>query len=219
MRQLSHQYQLPVIAVHQPMWSGSGVWWDLGWVAAAAALGARTGVLHPLIRTPLDHPRMQSYLSAFSKAQAQHNVHLCLENMPKHMTAGWFWQVVAPIEPSHARLPDLFAAATRYQMGLTYDTSHTMVQQPHHDPDFLAAFPHIHHIHLSSFVPDKEHLRLGQGNLDHQGFLQWLRAQQYAGTMTIELQDPALITLTAYPKEPVRQSYMEIQKIYQAEVI
>ncbi len=210
-QQLSQKYDLPVLTLHQPIWSGLGWWLDEGFVALGAELGAKAIVLHPLVGVELESPAMDKYLSKFSVWQEKYGLTFCLENMPEEASSPFF-KTFLPLAPSQADLRLLARTAARYGFKTTYDASHTMYSRPHERSDFLDIFPTIGNIHISSFRPGVEHLPLDMGELQAESFINFLKTQQYGGILTLELFYPSMLTAFKYDFGAIARSIKLVKK-------
>ncbi len=211
-RRLSLQYDLPITTLHQPIWSGMGWWLDEEFVRLGAQLGAKYIALHPREGTDMLSSQMEHYLSQFAKWQRQYGITFCLENMPAKIVHPVFEKLIT-IVPNQADLSLVAATAQRHGLYLTYDTSHTMYSRPQEHDDFLAYFPSVRNIHLSSFSPTVEHLPLDQGDLDTVSFVKFLEDKKYPGIVTLEIFYPDLFTAWGYDFGAIQRSIELVKSV------
>src|SRR5579872_6588842 len=78
---LSQKYDLPIGSIHQPPWSGTGLYFDESFVAFAKKLGVQHIVFHPLSFQTFDSKSMKNYLSRLAQVKEKYNITVLLENV------------------------------------------------------------------------------------------------------------------------------------------
>lgn len=187
-KQLSKRYQLPVTSVHQPPWSGTGLYFDERFVEWAKELGTTSLVFHPLSFTSFSSQAMEKYCKRLAAIQEKYDVTIMFENMPKDFAYKKLY--LPPYTTNIQHLEQVNTFADMYGLSLTYDVSHPELVSPQKEPIFQQMFPKIANIHLSSFRPGHHHLPLNLGILDTKGFLQYLKQKKYKGLITLEVYYP-----------------------------
>lgn len=204
LRELSEKYELPIISLHQPMWSGGGLWFDEGFFEFAKNLGVKRITCHPLLGLSFHHPRMQRYLAKLSHVQEKYGVDIFLENQPKD----WLG-----IETDTSDLEKVLAIVKEYGFKMTLDIDHTKSREPHKEPWFPDILPVLGNIHLSSFRGNQKHLPVYLGELQTEAFINALHEADYQGLLTFELQYPRLTTFFTFDFEMVRKSVEVVKSV------
>lgn len=208
---LSEKYDLPIASVHQPAWSGIGVYFDEAFVEFAKKLGTRRIVFHPLAFHSFTSPAGIAYLERLAHLQETHDITVMLENMPKDMV----YQRLHDSTPEHIlhHLETVGEIADTYGFLLTYDVSHAELTHPQNTDIFPKLLPKIGNIHASSFIPGKHHLPLNTGTLDTVGFVQFLQQKKYNGLFTLEVYYPKLeLLMNRYDFTAIAQSVKVVKK-------
>ncbi|HEV2339776.1 MAG TPA: sugar phosphate isomerase/epimerase [Patescibacteria group bacterium] len=187
---LSQKYRLPITSVHQPAWSGLGMYFDERFLLYVQELGVNRIVFHPLAFQSFESKNMQRYFSHLSRLQQQYNVHIMLENMPNDFM--YHKLFLPPHTTVQQHLAMISEFAETYGLSITYDVSHAELTKPQETQVFQKLLPKIANIHVSSFVKGHHHLPLNRGILDVTGFLSFLKKKKYQGLMTLEVYYPRL---------------------------
>lgn len=203
---LSKTYDLPIVTIHQPIWSGLGLL-DEGFVAKSLQLGVKDIVFHPLMKDiSLDHPQMENYFEKLSKLQEKYGITVMLENMPLHHDRPWLNHIL-PLHPHHYDMMKMVGIAKKYNFSLTFDTSHYGEIDPHTHDWFKITLPFIKNIHLSSFkINGKHHLPLNMGDFKSKEFIRALLDFKYENYLTLEIQYPGLVNFFGYNTKPIMDS-------------
>lgn len=204
-KKLSDKYELPITAVHQPLWSIGGLWFDEGFLAEAAKIGVKNYVFHPPSRVSFDDGRMIQFLARLSDVQKKYKVSALLENMPWAVRP----KLLRKYLPYHADTCEpkkVYEATRKFGLGMTLDTSHLFTPRPHMQKWFSEVFPGIKNIHLSSFTEGKDHLPLDMGNLETSEFIEELERRHYQGLVTLEIFYPKKISLRNYDFDAIKRS-------------
>lgn len=187
---LSEKYDLPIGSVHQPPWSGVGLYFDESFVEFAKKLGVRHIVFHPLAFRSFESREGRFYLERLARLQETHNVTVMLENMPKDYAYNRLHDGTADHLLHH--LETMNTLCDTYGLLMTYDVSHAELTHPFQNPIFTKLFPKIGNIHASSFVPGHHHLPFGMGDFAAEAFMHDLVAKKYKGLFTFEVYYPKL---------------------------
>ena len=190
---LVQKYDLPITSVHQPSWSGVGLYFDEEFIKWAKAVGTTSIICHPLTFHSFDSQGMKNYFKRLSHWQEKHDVHILLENMPDDLA--YHKLHIFSKNPMEKHLEELAKAADTYGFLLTYDVSHTEYVKPQNEKIFQDIYSKIGNIHLSSFRGSKHHLPLDMGDLDAKGFLAYLQKRKYNGLITFEVYYPRLLLM------------------------
>lgn len=208
-RGISRRYDLPIAALHQPVWAGLGLYFDEGFVRLAEQVEAASIVVHPLPGYAFSAAPMQRYLERLARVQEKYHVRILLENLPRR----YYNPVVQRIFGQEPGTPAEVAAAARsYGLGMTLDTSHAMLTAPHREDWFKTVLRQTSNIHLSSFSWKRTHLPLGQGALDSAGLLRALTMQNYCGMVTLEVYHPRMVNVFRWDPRPLRNSVAVIRE-------
>lgn len=206
------EYDLPVTSVHQPPWSGVGLYFDEEFVTFAQRLGTNNIVFHPLTFQSFDGSRMKRYFKRLAQLQQMYGVHIMLENMPNDITYRKLHQFPGNTMSQH--IQRLSEVADEYGFLLTYDVSHAEWKAPQKEKIFEDMFSKIGNIHVSSFSSHKHHLPLTMGNLDSEGFIKYLIEKKYKGLLTFEVYYPKLrMMINKYNFSAIADSVTKFRKI------
>lgn len=208
---LSKRYSLPIVSLHQPIWSGLGWYFDENFIDIAKELNVKSVVFHPLPRIPFNTNRMQNYFRRLSKIQKERGIEILLENLPSKYNV----QLVNLFYPSNFQSGDmnsLLQVAKDFNFKLTLDIDHLHLPYPHKEAWFKRVLPKVANIHLSSFSIKKKHLPLYLGDFHAKEFLNFLEKEHYKGLLTFEIYYPNLINLLNYDFNVIKKSVDLIRK-------
>lgn len=210
---LSHKYSLPVASIHQPIWSGLGVYFDTGFVNIAKELDVKSIVCHPLPKLSLESKRMQQYLQKLSRLQKEFAVQIMLENLPVSYSLSLVNKMFRA-NSTTTNITDIFHAAQQYNLQVTCDISHLHLTNLHTYTGLAAMLPRIGNIHLSSFTNQQSHLPLDMGDFETKQFILWLKSHGYHGLLTLEIYYPKLLALNTYDSDAIRRSVAIIREAW-----
>ena len=202
---LTKKYDLPIVSLHQPLWSGIGLYFDEGAFALAKQLGIKKIVCHPLPKTSFQSSRMRTYLKRLSHMQEKFDVEILLENLPKaynHKLLNHFF----PPASDTGDILAVYTTAKEFGFKLALDIDHLRIPAPHKEEWFNTIMPLIANIHLSSFNATKKHMPLYQGKFQAREFMHYLNKHNYTGLLTFEISAPSTITFTNYDFSSIAQS-------------
>lgn len=194
---LSEKYDLPIKSIHQPMWSGVGLYFDESFAPFAKKLGVRHIVFHPLTFCSFDSRLMKKYFIRLAYLQEKYDICVMLENMNVHDFPYRKLFDTSPDANLH-HMQRLNAIADEYGFLLTYDVSHAEIINPAKTEIFSTIFSKIGNIHISSFSLRKDkksmihHLPLTMGDFDVEDFVKCLQKKKYQGLLTMEIYYPKL---------------------------
>lgn len=209
---LSDKYDLPIASIHQPMWSGLGIYFDEAFVKVAKKLGTTKVVFHPLTFCAFESKTMQSYFKRLSHLQEKYDITVMLENMPKDFA----YKNLHDDSSDHIlhHLEMLNKIVDTYGFLITYDVSHAELEKPQSTEIFAKLLPKIGNIHASSFVNGKHHLPLGSGLFDTEGFIDFLESKKYKGLFTLEVNDPKVnLIMKRYDFTPIFDSVALVKSL------
>jgi len=210
-RDLSKKYDLPIISLHQPIWSGLDLYVDEGFFAMAKELKVTCITCHPLPRAAYGDNRMKAYLKKLSQIKHTMGIEILIENMPESYKLKFF-DYFFPLDPTTSDCLKLYDAINEFELNMTLDIDHLQSQTPHKEPFFKKIYPKIKNIHLSSFDSKREHLPLSMGDFQASDFIHYLRKTNYQGLLTLEIDYPGLITWFNYNFESVKKSVEIVKK-------
>ncbi len=207
LQRLSTHTGLPIRVVHTPF-SAALPGWDRAddpvqvirsTLSLAETLGAHAIVVHLPLALPLKPvrlgkrrfflPRRNPFdavkrwmIHELAQVQAKTSVKIAIENLPRMRVWGRrvnhsHWNTI----PEWSRVHDW----------LTLDTTHCGANDEDPLAAYRAARGRVANVHLSNY-DGKEHRLPHRGNLDLVGFLGALKADAYAGTVSLELHPDAL---------------------------
>lgn len=187
LEELSASYALPVMSIHAPtlvlthfVW-GPRPYQKLRRAAEhAAEVGAETVVVHPPYKLQRDYAQL--FLDAVRKVNAQHGVHIAVENMYP-----WYFgkKSLYPYAPDWRTITEEAGAAS-----LTFDFSHATVAGLDIVAEAARVAPRLRHIHLSDAVRGSKHdshLIPGRGDLPLAEAFAGLRAANWQGAVVAEI--------------------------------
>lgn len=189
-RYLSEKYDLPIASVHQPPWSGVGLYFDESFVVLAKKLGVDHIVFHPLAFESFESRRAKVYFEKLARLSQKQHISVMLENMPKDLAYKKLHDDSAEHILHH--LEKINTVADTYGFLLTYDVSHAEIADPPTTAIFQKLFPKIGNIHASSFEKHHHHLPFSMGVFHIQSFVEFLQKKKYAGLFTMEIYYPKL---------------------------
>ena len=204
-QELSQRYKLPILSIHQPIWSGVGLYFDDGFMEYAKDLNVESVVCHPLPNISWENSSMQIYLKRLAKLQKKWGIPVLLENLPTEYNNKFISKIFIPhIETGDLKLLHTHAAA--HQLNIAFDTDHFRKKYPPDNIAFHRIFPSIKNIHLSSFSKHERHLPLYLGELEVQRFIKFLLNHSYSGLLTLEIYYPKLINFLSYDFNAIKKS-------------
>jgi sugar phosphate isomerase/epimerase len=207
---LTKKYNLPVLSVHQPLWSGYGVP-DFSFVKFAKNLDVKKIVIHPLSSESLNSIKMQKYLRNLAKIQKENGLEMLLENLPVREQA----PLVDKFFPGHKDALDpllILKAAKQYGFKMTLDTAHLEDKDLYKREWLKDVLENTGNIHLSNFSYDKPHYPLDIGVMNYKGFLGKLKEYNYKEPITLEIYYPKMTPLRNYDYSGVKKSIEIIKK-------
>lgn len=209
---LSEKYDLPIGSIHQPPWSGVGLYFDENFLQVAKKLGVRHVVFHPLTFRSFGSRVQQQYFERLAMLQEKWGIVVMLENMPNDLA----YNKLHDGTPAHIlhHLEKINSIADAYGFLLTYDVSHAEIIAPSKNSFFQKLFPKIGNIHASSFVPGHHHLPLTMGEFDTPEFINFLVKKKYQGLFTLEVYYPKWggLFLNRYDFPALKESVALIKK-------
>lgn len=184
---LSKRYNVPILSIHQPAWSVAGFFNDAGAFKFAQKFGA-VFVAHPLVNTHINSPKSKAYYKWLSEMGKKHGLEILIENMTNiYQLMPLLHYVSKKHHDSATDLEYFDTICKRYGFGFTLDISHLMASEPQKAEGFTEIFPYLKNIHLSDFTEKKEHMGLGDGLLNYDSFLTYLKGKNYSGLINLEL--------------------------------
>lgn len=210
---LSKKYNLPIVSIHQPAWSGlGGMFFDEGFVDLASEFGAKSITFHPLSSISFTHPRMKAYLQKLGQLRKKKGIDIFLENLPRLYEPKILNKFIRPIKDT-MDAEEVCRITKEYGIKMTLDIDHLRQTAPHKQAWFNKILPNIGNIHLSSFTSDKNHLPLSMGDFHTKEFIIALHKANYKGLLTLELHYPGLITLFDYNFEMIKKSVELVKSV------
>lgn len=210
-KELADKYGLSITAIHQPLWSIIGIWFDEGFIKEGVKIGVKNFVFHPPSKLLFGDKRMTKFFKKLSELQVKYGVNLLLENMA--------WAVRPKLLRKYLPYPletcdpqQVYEAVKGFGLGVTLDTSHAFTPKPHLQAWFSNIFPAIKNIHLSSFAKGRDHLPLDIGDLDTTGLIKELRRRNYQGLITLEIFYPNKVSMKSYDFDAIKRSIELIRK-------
>lgn len=184
---LSKRYNVPILSVHQPAWSVAGMWQDEGAFKFARKFNS-VFVAHPIVVQPINSPKSKAYFKWLTEMGKKYEIEILIENMTNiYQLMPMFHYVSKRHHDSATNLSSFVNVCKKYELGFTLDTSHIMEREPQDALGFEEILPYLRNIHLSDFTAKKEHLGLGDGDLDYASFLDYLKKIKYSGLINLEL--------------------------------
>lgn len=212
LQQLSRQYNLPIVSLHQPLWAMTGVYFDEGFFTLAQTLRVQHVTCHPLPGISLDDERMRTYFKRLAAMQARIGIPILIENLPQAYRNGLLHHFFPPTNDTSDAWK-VGEAAREFGLGVTLDTDHVHESNPHGEPWFTSLLSQVGNVHLSSFGDEKRHLPPYMGNLNTADFVRSLRKHNYSGTLTLEIGWPRSIMLRDYDFSVITKSVDFLRKM------
>lgn len=209
---LSEKYDLPIRSIHQPPWSGAGLYFDESFVRFAKKLGVRHIVFHPLALHGFESRAMKQYFEKLARLQEKYDICVMLENMPKDLV----YARLHDNSPEHLlhHLEKIQKIADTYGFLITYDVSHAEIVHPQKEKIFQEIFPKIGNIHASSFHRGKHHLPFTMGEFDMPAFVAYLAKRNYQGLFTMEIYYPKLgLVMNRFDFRAIADSVGAVKKV------
>lgn len=184
---LSKRYNIDILSIHQPAWSVAGLFTDEGAFKFASKFNS-VFVAHPLVDQHINGHKAKSYYKWLSEMQTKYGIEILVENMTNvYQLMPLLHYVSKKHHDSATDLSYFEKICQKYGFGFTLDISHLMEAVPQDAPHFNQLWPYLRNIHLSDFTEKKEHLGLGDGNLNYESFLDHLKKNNYSGLINLEL--------------------------------
>lgn len=210
-KRLSKRYDVPILSIHQPAWSIAGFVQDEGAFKFAREFDA-IYVTHPIVVQPMNSPKSIEYFEWLSKMKEKHNVDILIENMTNiYQLMPLLHYVSKKHHDSATSILSFEKVCKKYNLGFTLDISHLMEKRPHEAKGFAEVLPYLRNIHLGDYNSKKEHLRLGDGDLDYDSFLKYLKKIKYSGLVNLELCPRILNSREKYYKD-ITESVITVKK-------
>jgi sugar phosphate isomerase/epimerase len=201
---LSKKYNLPILSVHQPIWTGFG-FPDFSFAKFAKKLGVEKIVFHPLPRLALNDKKMEEYFTKMAKLAKENKFTMLLENLPIKNQAPFIDKFFPASKESFEPLK-ILETAKKYGFKVTFDTSHLEDKDIGKKPWFKNVLQYTENIHLSSFTPKRAHLPLYMGDFDYKSFFKTLKNNNYKGLITLEIYYPKMIPIRGYNYSAIKKS-------------
>ena len=208
---LAKQYGLPIVSLHQPLWAMTGLYFDEDFFRLGQKLRVQHITCHPLPGISLTSKRMREYFKRLAAIQERIGIPILIENLPQAYRNGLLHHFFPPASDT-ADVLRICAAASEFGLGITLDTDHVYLPDPHSQAWFKEVLPRVGNIHLSSFAKGRRHLPPYLGDLQATEFVDYLHTQKYAQTVTLEIGWPKAITTLDYDFETVRKSVAFLRK-------
>lgn len=184
---LSKRYNVPILSIHQPAWSVAGFWQDEKAFYFAQKFNA-VYVAHPLVNTHINSPKSKTYYKWLVEMQKKYEIEILIENMTNIYQLMPLLHYVSKKHHDSATDVEYFdSICKKYGFGFTLDISHLMESEPQNADGFMELWPFLKNIHLSDFTEKKEHMGLGDGVLNYESFLAYLKEKKYNGLINLEL--------------------------------
>jgi len=198
---LSKRYNVPILSIHQPPWSIAGMWQDEGAFKFAQRFNS-VFVAHPIVVQPMTSPKSKEYFGWLEKMSEKYQLKILIENMTNiYQLMPLLHYVSKKHHDSATTLIPFEKICKKYGLGFTLDISHIMEKEPQNAQGFEEMLPYLSNIHLSDFTEKKEHLGLGDGTLDYESFLKYLKKINYTGLINLELCPRVLNAREKYYKD------------------
>ena len=184
---LSKRYNVPILSVHQPAWSVAGFFNDAGAFKFAKKFNS-VFVAHPLVNQHINSPKAKAYYKWLSEMGKKYELDILIENMTNiYQLMPLLHHVSKKHHDSATDLAYFDTICKKYGFGFTLDISHLMAPEPQNAKGFSELWPYMRNIHLSDFTAKKEHMGLGDGLLNSESFLTFLKEKKYSGLINLEL--------------------------------
>ncbi len=184
---LSKRYNVPILSIHQPAWSIAGFWQDEKALYFAKKFDAKF-VAHPLANQHLNSDKSKAYYKWLVEMGKKYEVDILIENMTNvYQLMPMLHYVSKKHHDSATDLEYFDTLCKKYHFGFTLDISHLMEPEPHKADGYAEISPFLRNIHLSDYTKKKEHMGLGDGDLNYHSFLTYLKETKYDGLINLEL--------------------------------
>ncbi len=184
---LSKRFNVPILSVHQPAWSVAGFWQDEKAFLFAKKFGA-VYVAHPLVNQHINSPKSKTYYKWLKDMSEKYELEILIENMTNiYQLMPLLHYVSKKHHDSATDLGYFDTICKKYGFGFTLDISHLMASEPQKAEGFTELWPFMKNIHLSDFTKKREHMGLGDGELNYESFLSYLKEKKYTGLINLEL--------------------------------
>lgn len=194
--QLSQEYQVPILSVHQPTYTWFGYINDERAFRVASEFHALY-VSHPIFTHSLASRQNKSLFSWLVRMREKYHTDVAVENMPLDFSRPILKQIIS-VSSEVSDLSKLEHVYREYSLGLNFDVSHLEKAKPWEDPAYQRCEKYLKNIHFSDFAPGKQHLYIGDGVLDAKGYIDHLKKIHYSGLITLELGDKLFANKRAY---------------------
>ena len=200
-KRLSNRYNVPILSIHQPPWSIAGFIQDEGAFKFAQEFNS-IFVAHPIVVQPMSSAKSQTYFKWLSEMKKKYNLEIMIENMTNiYQLMPLLHYVSRKHHDSATSLLSFEKVCKKYDLGFTLDISHLMEREPQKAEGFSEILPYLKNVHLSDYTVKKEHMGLGDGNLDYDSFLKYLVKIKYDGLINLELCPRILNSREKYYKD------------------
>lgn len=184
---LSKRYNVPILSVHQPAWSVAGFFNDAGAFKFAQKFNS-VFVAHPLVNQHINSPKSKVYYKWLFEMGKKYELDILIENMTNiYQLMPLLHYVSKKHHDSATDLGYFDTICRKYNFGFTLDISHLMASEPQKAEGFTELWPYLRNIHLSDFTEKREHMGLGDGLLNYESFLSYLKEKKYNGLINLEL--------------------------------
>jgi len=198
---LSKRYKVPILSIHQPAWSVAGFWQDEKAFLFAQKFNAKF-VAHPLVVQHINSPKSRQYYKWLTQMGKKYEIDILMENMTNiYQLLPLLHYVSKKHHNSATELTRFEKICSKYGFGFTLDISHLMSSLPQKAPGYKEMEPYLQSIHLSDFTEKKEHMGLGDGILNYESYLSYLKDENYAGLINLELCPRVLNAREKYYKD------------------
>lgn len=184
---LSKRYNVPILSIHQPAWSIARFWQDEGAFKFARKFNAKF-VAHPVVAQHINSQTSRKYYKWLAEMAKKYEIEILIENMTNIYQLMPLLHYVSRTHHSSAtELLNFEKLCKKYGFGFTLDIAHLVQTEPQKAPGFKEIEPFLKSVHLSDFTQQKEHLGLGDGVLNYESFLSYLKESKYEGLINLEL--------------------------------
>ncbi len=198
---LSKRYNVPILSIHQPAWSVAGLFNDAGAFKFAKKFNS-VFVAHPLVNQHINSPKSKAYYKWLASMATKYDLQILIENMTNiYQLMPLLHYVSKKHHDSATDLGNFDTICKKYGFGFTLDISHLMAAEPQKAVGFSELWPLMRNIHLSDFTEKKEHMGLGDGLLNYESFLTFLKEKKYDGLINLELCPRVLNAREKYYKD------------------
>jgi len=181
----SNHYNTPILSIHSPLLFGKLIY-PIEEIFQMAQFFRAKLIIHPLKGQNVNSQNQKNYLLKMSQLQKKYEVEVLLENLSPRSSLP-IYKYFSKADVSTTNIVNIYKLSKKYHFGITFDTSHFNNPSIHKSKDFKIIFPYIKNIHLSDFKKKNQHLALGEGCLDVEKFLRFLKKYKYCNLITLEL--------------------------------